>query len=498
LNVQSKKVVWISLLILILIAASGTTYVQHLSIKQQRKAVSLSIQKITATHDSNAQGISVQRLPQAAHVSVVKPAAKRSSKASSVTSSTGYITPTSPGLPALDALDRVTGQAASEQDQGQDYIPNGWGSHKNRIVRTSGGDLFTVFVGDGAASTDRTWHMMHQAPGSSSWVEMASGDAGQEPINILVGPHDELYIFTWPGTKGQLMEYESTDLGQHFISSQIDGTWDTSQGYTGSGINAVGDIVVVQTGHDVPGIFRWAYYSPASGKWSYHENTLDVRHTYTYVFPGYNNDLTLVAMRDALRSELGYPSVPNFNYIFNEISYYYIANVNQPVLQSVQVAEVPPGADNEVDITYLTDVYMDTQGRTHVLYTNYYAGETYHAIVDHGILIKNVPVTGIDSTHKARIIQDALGHFYILATSASGLSINLYPGIAQDTDGTQLQSPVSLDISKYPTCDDYDLCNNPTLTVPRAGDALSNTIDGVYGNYGAEIHFRINLRSNGS
>ncbi|BCL78394.1 hypothetical protein ccbrp13_08590 [Ktedonobacteria bacterium brp13] len=91
-----------------------------------------------------------------------------------------------------------------------------------------------------------------------------------------------------------------------------------------------------------------------------------------------------------------------------------------------------------------------------------------------------------------------MGHFYILATSASGLSINLYPGTAQDTDGTQLQSPVSLDISKYPTCDDYDLCNNPTLTVPRAGDALSNTIDGVYGNYGAEIHFRINLRSKGS
>ena len=449
LNVRNKKVIWFSFILIALIVASVIVYIEY---------------------DSNA-----------------------ASRLTTVVS-------TPPGVPVLDALDMVTGQAASEQTNGL-AVPNGWGSFKNRIVRTSGGDLFTVYVGDGASYQDRIWHVMHQAPGSNTWVEMASGDAGEEPINILVGPHDELYVFAWPGTKGRLMEYESTDLGRHFTSSEIAGNWDIHQGYTGCGINAAGDIVVVQTAQDIPGIFRWVYYAPASGKWSYHESRLNVRHTYTYVFPGYHNDLTLVAMRDATRSELGYAdgSSDGSSYLFNEISYYYIPDINkstiQEIPQEIPVVEEPPNGDSSADVTYLTDAYMDTQGRTHILYNDFYKGSTYHAIIDGGKLVKNVPVPDIDSTHKARIIQDASGHFYILATSASGLSINLYPGIAQDTDGTQLQSPVSLDISKYPTCDDYDLCNNPTLTVPRAGDALSNTIDGVYGNYGAEIHFRINLRS---
>jgi hypothetical protein len=403
--------------------------------------------------------------------------------------------PWSSGVPTLEALDQVTQDAASEQGNGA--VPNGWGSQKDRIVRTSGGDLFMVFIGDGTDYTDRIWHLMHLAPQGRSWVQVAEGNAGQEPVNMLVGPHDVLHVFTWPGTNGKLVQYMSKDLGRTLVTETIAGAWESDQGYAGCGINANGDMAVVQTGADVPGIFRWAYYSAATGRWSYHENTLNIRHTYTYVFPGYHNDLTLVAMRDALRPELGYPSVSGFNYIFNALSYYYIADVNAPTLQARQIVEVPPGNDDLVDITYLTDAYMDTQGRTHVLYNNYYAGETYHAILAHGNLIKNVPLTGIDSTRKARITQDMQGHFYIIATSSAGDRLNIYPGTAQDTDGTQLQAPIRLDISAHPTCNDYDLCHSPTFTVPRVGVALSNTIDGVYGNYGAEIHFRVNLHGPG-
>jgi len=100
----------------------------------------------------------------------------------------------------------------------------------------------------------------------------------------------------------------------------------------------------------------------------------------------------------------------------------------------------------------------------------------------------------IDYGDKARIFQDALGHYYIISTSQDGNTLNIYQGTASDTDGTQLMAPVKLDIGQYPGCEDYDFCHSPNLTIQRSGHALSNYIDGVYGNHTKEIYFRVTLR----
>ncbi len=403
----------------------------------------------------------------------------------------------SPGHPRLERLEQVTDQAFGQEDN---YVPNSWGVQKNRVVRTTSGDIFTAYISEGSGSGNRQWHLMHRPP-DGGWQEIKSGNAGEEPINILRGSHDEIHLFSWPGDKGVLNHFVSTDLGKTFQEENIPGKWiSQDQGYAGSGTNAKGDIVIFQTGNDKPGVFVWSYYNPDTQKWQFHTSTIDYRYTYAFFLPGDNNDLTITAMRDVHRQLLNYPASPGgqFDYIFNAIKYFYIRDVTQenpPLVQKV-ITQVPPQNDTDHDITYIVDTYIDTFGRVHILYDNQYDG-AHHAILANGQLVKDVR-QNIDYEVKMRITQDSQGHFYIISTSQDGNTLNVYPGTADDTDGTQLEPPTKLNISQFPGCGDYDFCHLPTFTVPRNGHPLSDIIDGTYGNHNKEIYFRINLRGNGT
>jgi hypothetical protein len=406
------------------------------------------------------------------------------------------VAPSAPGQPTLEQLEPITEQAYGKNNQ---YVPNSWGVQKSRIIRASTGDLFTVYISEGSDVHNRIWHLMHKAPGATGWQEIQSGDAGTEPINILRGPHDEIHLFAWPNTDLQLQHIYSTDLGKTFQSEMIPGKWADDQGYSSGGINSQGDIVFYQTNADEPGTFLWTYYSPKVGHWQFHTTTTDFRYTYAFFFPGDKNDLTITAMRDVKRSLLGYAQPDDsFPWIFNEIKYFHISNVNNPshTRQQVVVTQVNPQNISDHDITYQLDSYIDTVGRTHILYNNLYDGPNilHHAIIQDGELIKDVKLS-VSSGVKARVIQDAVGHFYIITMDSSGRSINVYPGNASDRDGTDLNAPTKLNISAYPGCTDYDFCHEPTFTEPRSGNALSNEIDGTYGNFNREIYFRIRLRS---
>jgi len=398
------------------------------------------------------------------------------------------IEPTTPGTPALEKLEQVTTQAFANPDL---YVPNSWGVQKNRVIRTSSGDVFTVFTSPGPDNHNTQWHLMHRKP-DGSWEQVNEGNAGTEPINILRGPNDEIHLFAWPGTQGKLLHFVSTDLGKTFISETIPGQWTNAQGYSGAAIDPEGNIVFFQSGDDQPGRFLWTYYTAAAQQWQFHISQFDWRYTYAFFFLGNNHDLTITAVRDVKREELGYAQKDGFDYLLNSIKYFYISDVNHPNLTQKVVTQVQPQSNQDTDVTYLTDSYMDTQGRTHILYHNQYDGP-HHIIIENGQVIRDVKLN-IESANKARIIQDAVGHFYIITMDESGKTLNVYPGSASDTDGTQLNAPVNLDISQYPGCTDPDFCHEPTFTVPRAGNPLSNTLDGTYGNFNKEFYFRLKLR----
>ncbi len=340
---------------------------------------------------------------------------------------------------------------------------------------------------------------------------MRTGDAGEEPINIVRGPNDELHLFAWPGTVGQLQHIESKDLGKTFTTETLAGNWlgapntedSNEQGYSSAAVNDKGDIVICQIGEDTPGVFNWSYYDPTTNSWTFHSSTLDkFRFAYLFLFPGDNGDLSIVGMRDVLREELGYSKAPkgDFDYVFDEIGYFHISDVTNPTVTETLVAQVKPKNNTDYDLTYETDVYADTQGRIHILYDNMYDGP-HEAIIQNNAVAKDVKLTmpsSDPSPTKMRMIQDAGGNFYVVDVSNDGNSLYVYPGATGDTDGTQLAAPTTLDISKYPGCSDDDYCHAATFAMPRSGNALSDTLDGVYGNFAKEIYFRIQLPGSGT
>ncbi|GCF10981.1 hypothetical protein KDI_45450 [Dictyobacter arantiisoli] len=411
-----------------------------------------------------------------------------------------YATPraTQAGKPMLQQLALITDQAYGSGDQ---YVPNSWGAQKERIVRTANGDLFMTYISAGEGLTDREWHLMHKAPRSADWQEIRTGNAGVEPINIVLGKNDSIHLFAWPGTQGKLQHIYSSDNGKTFISEWLPGNWQTGQeqGYSSVGVNDNGDMAFIQTGEDKPGVFNWTYYNSQANLWTFHTNKLDLRYTYAFLFPGYNGDLSIVATRDVQRHILGLPQASQGNpWIFNEIKYFHFDDVtaknplpSQLVIKTVQPKDTSDTSDR--DVLYVTDSYVDTANRLHILYLNEYDGP-HQAILENGKLVKDVAMHGVNFGQKMRIIQDTQGHFYIIAMGEQGNTINIYPGAANDTDGTRLGPEIKLDISRFPGCTDYDFCHSPTFTIPRAGNELSDTIDGVYGNFNKEVYFRINLR----
>lgn len=404
-----------------------------------------------------------------------------------------------PGKPALIKLELVTDQAFGSEDQ---YVPNSWGAHKDRIVRTARGDLFMTYISQGDGLNDRQWHLMHKAP-NASWQEIKSGNAGAEPINIVLGKNDSIHLFAWPQTAGKLQHLYSTDNGKTFSSEWLAGTWQQGQeqGYSSVGVNDRGDMVLIQTAQDKPGTFFWTYYSSETNKWTFHQNTLDLRYTYAFLFPGYHNDLSIVATRDIQRHFLNLPQSQDGNpWIFNEVKYFHIDDITPktPHIDQVLVKEVKPKDPNDTndrDLTYVTDSYIDTAGRMHILYLNEYDGP-HQAILENGKIIKDVLMPNVSYGQKVRITQDTQGHFYLISVDEQGTHLNIYPGASDDTDGTIIEPATRIDISHFPGCSDYDFCHSPTFTVPRNGHALSDIIDGVYGNFNKEVYFRINLRGN--
>lgn len=412
-----------------------------------------------------------------------------------------YVTPraSSAGKPILQKLELITDQAYGTGNQ---YVPNSWGAQKDRIIRNSKGDLFMTYISAGTGLNNRAWHLMHLSPGGT-WKEIDRGDAGNEPINIVLGKDDSIHLFTWPGAQGKLQHIFSTDDGQTFQQEWIAGRWIQTQtqiqGYSSVGVNENGDMVLLQTGAVKPGIFNWVYYSSRLKTWTFHRNTLDFRYTYAFLFPGYSNDLSIVATRAVTRGLLGLPQEQTGNQlIFNEVKYFHVNDVRQkqPVLDQTTIKEVQPkdpGDTSDRDLIYVTDSYVDTSNRLHILYLNEYDGP-HQAIIENGKLLKDVPMRGVTFGQKMRITQDIQGHFYIVTMGDQGNTLNIYPGATNDTDGTKLGPVTQLDISPFPGCTDYDFCHSPTFTVPRSGNDLSDTIDGVYGNFNKEVYFQINLR----
>jgi len=373
--------------------------------------------------------------------------------------------------------------------------------------------VYAAYVSEGDGTFQgKIWHLM-QRQANGTWKEIGSGPAGSEPVSLLRAPDDSLYVVAFPQNDSlHVIHFTRTSSGFTSNDTLVPGfgtnPWDAT--YSGAGINTQGNIVITQTSWDKPnnrGQFArdiyWTYYNPTTNQWTNHDTPIDYSHRFLFVFAGKHNDLSFVGQRDEQRTVLGFS--PNSKYgqhpcqswaLNNEVKYFHTDNVDtQPVSNLLIKEEYPQSC--EFLIQQVNDAYIDTQGRMHILYMDQQNGGDHHAIIQNGVLIKDV-LLPVQNIWYSRIIQDTTGRFYIITASDNTLIV--YPGAADDTDGTQLDPAVNLTLARSTSCTNGGQCQNPFLAVPRGGTPLADYVDGIY-NSGAGneyVYFRLRLRGSGS
>lgn len=366
---------------------------------------------------------------------------------------------------------------------------NSWGGHQTRIVHTKDG-IFTAYTIEGIDHLNRKWNLAERQA-NGTWTVIANGRAGREPVNLLASPDGTLHIIGWPDGVGTLWSGKPDNgrlaMTATAIPNMITGYWP----YNSAGIDADGDLCVISSfgGSGPGGRFNWACYLPSEKKWVTRTDKLDYRFAYTYVFPGPQGQLSLVATRDVLWQGLGYQIPPGVaGYVFNAFGYWRTDDVSKiPLKRDYLLEEKQTSQFPYVIVNAQEDAYIDTKGLTHVLY--HVQGESTqgalisrHAIISpDGKLLFDGPLPET-AGYYSRIFQDQEGQFYLL--NSSGL---LYP---MGPYGILTETPFKLDLGGYHV--------DPSgfgLSVPRTGTPLSNVMDVVFpsGNGTQWLYFRLDF-----
>jgi len=159
---------------------------------------------------------------------------------------------------------------------------NWWGPNKSRIVRDASGDVYFAFHQNGSSSLNRNWVLRKRDHETGTWSTVATGPAGREPANLLLGPGGTLHVIAWPG--GVPTHWTSSN---GFAGNAIPGAWQVSNWpYAGAGIDpASGAIVLVsaQTTNTPSTVY---YGQGGNGAWSSSKQGVPARTTYAFVFVG--------------------------------------------------------------------------------------------------------------------------------------------------------------------------------------------------------------------
>jgi hypothetical protein len=389
--------------------------------------------------------------------------------------------------PVIDRLELITDQAAVGSDG------SNWGANKLRVIRALQ-NVFAVYIVDAEKTGEREWRLAQR--GDQQWKIIAKGPSGREPVNLLRGPKDELYVISWPDGLPQISRSTTAADGQRtFIASAIPGLWTRKdQPYHSAGIGANGDIWVLMSDGAKPGIFDLAYYQAQTGRWLRRRVLVDYRHTYAFLFPNDNGALSLVASKDVRWEVQGYERPRGaFDYVFDGIKYWHFASIDDQFFKEVPVYEERQTDDYPYVNCFVRDAYQDTKGRIHILYIRQGKSsrgkvEGHHAIIEGGAIVKDV-VLPSELTKASRIFQDSTGKFWVL--TAFGRGLYLYSSDSED--GAQLNAPLIFDSHGY----DVDATQNGLqVAARRAGVPATDYVDGLFSAGKGEklIYFRFRLR----
>ncbi|MFN8412539.1 MAG: hypothetical protein U0Z26_09150 [Anaerolineales bacterium] len=366
---------------------------------------------------------------------------------------------------------------------------NIWGGHQTRIVHTQDG-IFTAYTVEGGGYLNREWRLVKRQT-DGTWLVLAQGESGREPVNLLAAPNGTLYIVGWPGGVGTLWSGKPSENKIEMTSEVIPNLPTGNWPYSSAGIDSQGDLCILASngGESERGEFYWSCLQPITNQWTSQVSSLDYRYCYTYVFPAPNGQLSLVSTRDVRWEALGYQKPADaFDYVFNAFGYWQTKDIStQPMTQLSFAEERPTEQYANVLLDAQMDAYLDTKGRMHILYwkmgaTTNGASQSRHRIVSPSGEILFDEELPQSAGYYSRIFQDKEENFYLITSSG-----NLFP---MNEDGQITEDPITLDLEGNEV--EY---SGFGLSVPRTGTPLSNTIDIVFpsGNEHKWLYFQISL-----
>ena len=354
-----------------------------------------------------------------------------------------------------------------------DGTANSWGGHQSRIVHTKDG-IFTAYILPGGGIHDREWRLVKRQ-NDGTWVVLATGNAGRNPVNLLASPDGTLHVIGWPKAVATMWSGKPENNTLTMVETKIPNLANNYYPYDSAGTDANGDLCVLSSeGGEKPiGWFKWACFIPEKNQWITQANKLDYRYAYTYVFPKPGGQLSLVSTRDVRWGVMGYNKPGNaFPYVYNKFGYWRTEDVVSEPIQPISFAEEVPTNLYPKVILMVRDAYIDTKELMHILYQINGTSTDGKYKVRHRIVAADgttlfdgeVPE---DLGIYSRIFQTKSEDFYLLGSS--GL---LYP---MDKDGIKFGEPIMLDFNGYQV-----VYSGFGLSVPRTGTPLSDVIDVVF------------------
>ncbi|MFZ5940204.1 MAG: T9SS type A sorting domain-containing protein [Bacteroidota bacterium] len=374
---------------------------------------------------------------------------------------------------------------------------NSWGGHQCSIVRSTSGEIFTVYTIAGSSDLNRIFRLAVKE--GDDWVVIAEGESGREPAQLLIAPDNRLFVVCW--LDGSPRIWISDTAGRNFSSSAIPGDWNPNDNwpYLSAGIDQTGRLFVLASGGGKPGYFKIAFRDLQTGEWSAVKKIpLDYRYCYTYLIPRDDDGLYMASLRDVLWSDLGYEQpAASFDYCFNAVKSWYSPQITDMEFAEILVHEEEPEPlypQPDISFNYNGDFYVDTHHRTHVIcpVTGASTGGKIclaHYIYDgKDFIISTDLPAGIKN---CRLIQNEDGKFFLITFSQAQLA--LYP--ASDANGLVLESPWLFDLAGHEV-----RYSNLHLAAPRCGVPLSGEVDLVYPSGVSSnewIHVRLHLSEGG-
>jgi hypothetical protein len=348
---------------------------------------------------------------------------------------------------------------------------NAWGGQQPKVARTADG-VFAVYSTDQGTDEggfiSRTWQLVRRQA-NGTWQPITSGIAGREPASLMALPSGKLAVFAWPGGEATLWTVSFAN-GQTTVTSEIVPGFPTDNWpYSSAGVDALGNLCLLSSdGTEDVTLHYWACRRAGTTRWIVKTTETPHRYAYAYVMPK-GAALNVVATRDTTWASLDLPHPGGFDYAFNAYALWRTTNVARWPLSVIDEAEEPWTAEYpEPLLDAQMDSYVDTSGRTHVLY--YINGGTTngewtlrHRVVSAtGAVLADVQLPDLGSVQ--RIIQDSSKRFYLIGSSGYIQRLR--------ADGyTPLGSRVTIGLGGY------DANGQLFIAAPRTGTLPGKTLD---------------------